>query len=412
MISPDEQLRMLDTFELKTIKHRTITEARRDLLLAIPAPRYLVTHVRPESEIIFLTGPTGVGKTTVLRSVERWYLGLAAAEAAQHADYRPHVSWEAPPQVSSVYPTRDLMAAGLRAMDEPLATRKIEIPPPGGLTSRRDVLSSQGRDSVASLRSALESSFEHRHTGLAQIDEIQHMAVPNPPGIDPRLEPTRLARRQGVARNASRRTNLDFLKAFVNTSRVTILGAGSYDLTLFRGLNGQLNRRCRWIHFPAYDIESTEDQAEFKDAVLTLENALPIEHFDLVAQTEWLMLRSVGCVGNLKKWLHRGLQLVLFDGRSRVTRRDLERTMWSAEDLRAMAEDIRWGRAHFVESASAEQDLRQLLSTPAGTAARAPRDLAISAMIAARKPKPKARVTANRRPFERAPRRDPIGTDN
>ncbi len=139
--------------------------------------------------------------------------------------------------------------------------------------------------------------------------------------------------------------------------------------------------------------------------MLSFQYHLPLaEQPDLLSAWDYLYLRSVGCIGLLKKWLLDALARTVEAGDATITRTALERTAPPASKSKKVLEEALDGEATLaeldgdVDPRAAEDELRALLRlsplagpTPAPSCA----------------PRPKR----GRRPGERAPRRDVVGPE-
>jgi Bacterial TniB protein len=200
--------------------------------------------------------------------------------------------------------------------------------------------------------------------------------------------------------------HLDVIKSLANMTATTHVLVGTYELQLLLNLSDQLSRRSRTFHFERYRPGRQDDLETFQNIIWSFQQRLPLgTQEDLRLHTEYLMERSLGCVGILKCWLVRAADAVFNEG-GRTLRldhlhqheppdsewRSIATALLEGEEaLRQPALDIESLRLRVREESPSVKTDRQTIASP-GTE------------LAATGPN-RSRL----HPGERRPRRDPVG---
>ena len=362
----------LSYFAAYTMGHALIAMARDAVLRVLTRPTDTWTP------ITFVIGPTGVGKTTLLRSLERELTRLRRRELLADPGRLPYVSVVSEVPEAGSFNWKDFCLAGLEAMREPLIARKIDLAPPELLPAAALAT----RTSASALRRALISALAHRAPAALLIDEAQQLAM--------------------VTGSRKFQHQMDYLKRLADATGVPTVLVGNYGLCLLRNQSAQLARRTTDVHFRRYDATRAQDAADFQDIVLSFQQHLPLaESPNLVEHWAYLYLRSVGCIGLLKQWLLEALEHAVQAGAATLTRADLERAAPPPSKSKKALEEALDGEAALAELApdadprAAETELRTLL--------RLPQPPSTATTTAQRERR------GRRRPGERQPERDPIG---
>ena len=312
------------------------------LLKAADAALKQAIHEPAGWSVIFVYGPTGVGKTTLRRRVEKHLTESLMETLRQDTGIVPVVSIEAAAPDSSQFSWKDYYRRALLALEEPLIDRKLTDQV---RNSFRDGCGRVLRDSRVpglELRMALEGALIHRRPAAFFVDEAQHLA---------KMKSGRKLQDQ-----------LDSIKSLASLANTVHVLIGTYELLPFRNLSGQLSRRSIDVHFPRYHAERSEDFAAFRNVVFTLQRHLPLKsESDLLPHIEYCYERSIGCVGLVKDWLTRALALALNQGAHAVSLKMLERTAWSLDQSERMAREAVDGESEVAEKGEKRDRLKQLL---------------------------------------------------
>lgn len=289
----------LNYFRHYTMAHPKLLEASQMLTHTLQEPAGIA--------LIFLFGPTGVGKSTLLRRMTQKLIEAASLTLEQDQGQIPIVGIEIATPEFGNFDWKDLYLRGLKAIKDPC----INLP-------------GQSRQTSLKLRTALESALNHRQVGVFYIDEAQNLG--------------------NVASGRKLRDQADCVKSLANLTGVQFILAGTYDLLVLRNLSAQLCRRGLDIHFPRYQAENAEDVRSFRGIVQTFQRHLPLqEEPDLLSHWDFCYERSVGCVGILKDWLARALAAALQDGGRTMTIHHLETYAWSLDQCMVMLAEAREG---------------------------------------------------------------------
>jgi hypothetical protein len=365
----------LSYFKSFTIAHPLLKEADAALKQAIQEPAGW--------SLIFVYGPTGVGKTTLRRRVEKHLKESMMEALRQNPGLVPVVSIEAAAPDSSQFSWKDYYRRALLALDEPLVDRKLTCQVRSSFRDVRDTFGRALTDPRAAgleLRLALESALIHRQPAAFFIDEAQHLA---------KMKSGRKLQDQ-----------LDSIKSLASLTNTVHILVGTYELLPFRNLSAQLSRRSIDIHFPRYRAERSEDYTGFRNAIFTLQRHLPLTgESDLLPHLEYCYERSIGCVGLVKDWLTRALALAMNQGANAVSRKILEKTAWSLDQSERMARETVDGESDVSEKEEKRDCLRHLLRRGANSSATAP------AAARVHPPVPHVRPRVG----QRKPVRDPVG---
>lgn len=358
-------------FRSYTVAHPLLVEAKEKLTSAI-------WDSEPNS-LIFVVGPTGVGKTTLRIRAEQILTDELRTELEQYRDRIAVVSVEATAPESGGFSWRDLFKRLLQRLDEPLVEYKRD------LRTERLLLPFPIRHNptVAQYRYGVEQALQFRRPVAVMIDEAQHLAK--------------------VASGRRLLDQLDVIKSVANQTRTVHVLFGTYDLLAFRNLNGQLSRRSIDIHFSRYHVELAEHRQAFVNVVRSFARQLPLPVLpDLVSDWQFLYERSLGCVGVLKQWLTRSLSAALRSGASTLTRQNLESHALSVSQVEKILSEVREGEFQLKDGDSARSRLREKLGLPPHEKTRELRGIV--------RREDSLRPRARRRPGERRPVRDMIGS--
>lgn len=318
-------------FRDKVIAHPLLKETHQQLWQAIQQPA--------GASLIFVIGPTGVGKTTLRCRLEQqlWEAGQPAME--RDPGHIPVVGLEVAVADADSFRWRDYYKRALMALDEPMIDRKM-LP---HRSPHNEAGSKNSAYKVTSeLRWALEQALHHRRPTAFILDEAQHF--------------------KRMASGRRLLDQMDTLKSLANLTGITHVLIGTYELLGFAQLSAQLDRRSLEIHFPRYHIDVPEEMLAFKRILLTFQRHLPLTaEPDLVSRAEYFYERSVGCVGVLKDWLTRALATALDDGQQTLTNTVLERQALPSRKLLRMAREIREGEEALAANDLAQRELHALL---------------------------------------------------
>ncbi|MGO9894333.1 MAG: ATP-binding protein, partial [Bryobacteraceae bacterium] len=222
---PSVRLRHFKDF---AVAHTMLVEAKDRLLEAI-------TESAPNS-LIIVSGPTGVGKTTLLAKIRQLLSTSACAGEIPDPAWLPVVTVEATPPESNDFGWRSYFKRLRVEMKEPLVDCKRRLDPVDRSAQTMPPFPSD-RGVTADYHYAVEQALRYRRPRAVLIDEAQHL----------------------FALSSGRRLEdqLNVLKSLANRSNTVHVLFGTYELLRVRNLSGQLSRRSIDIHFPRYDAAKT-----------------------------------------------------------------------------------------------------------------------------------------------------------
>lgn len=305
----------INYFRNFTAAHPHLIEVAERLVTALTEP--------DESSVIFLLGPTGVGKTTLLiRTVEK-LIEQFMKEYEENKGRVLFAGFEAPTPDLRNFNWKDFYIRALEALEDPLVDIEDH------LVARTYLHSS----TKAALRLLLERNLRYRQPKLFYIDEAQNLG------------------RVSTAKHLKDQS--ECIKSISNLGQVPILLVGTYELLTIQALSGQLCRRSTEIHYSRYRLDNANDVKAFKNVLYKFQRHLPLEEEpDLMSHWDFCYERSLGCIGILKTWLLKALKETLRRDKdaSTIQLSDLEEQAFSLNACSTMFREIRQGEQVLQES--------------------------------------------------------------
>jgi Cdc6-like AAA superfamily ATPase len=243
-------------------------------------------------KVILVTGPTGVGKTTLARRIYQKLLEQHQELIKNDPGAVPVASFNAIPPNGSSFNWKDFYVRLLERHGDVLINRKLLTPRQHDLFEGMTAPLPIEKSTTEALRRATERCLKYRKTRVLIIDEAHHILMVNNPK---RLE-----------------FQFEALKSLTIESDLIIVLVGTYRLLGIRDQSGQLVRRSEIVHFPHYDQSVVKD---FAMALAALQRHLPLAiEPNLVKSAPYFYVKSGGCIGILKDWLFRCLESALQRG--------------------------------------------------------------------------------------------------
>ncbi|HEX7388124.1 MAG TPA: AAA family ATPase [Castellaniella sp.] len=240
-----------------------------------------------QDSLIEICGPTGVGKSALVRHMVDTIVANAQAAMQADAGLIPAIYIEAPSSGEHEFSWRLFYSRILDQLDGDVA----DVLPPSSYgidtQSGRMVRSARmASGSLAALRTAVERALDARGTRVVVVDEAAHIIHQTSPK---KLE-----------------VQLNTLKSLANRCNMQMVLVGSYDLYQLMSLSAQLARRSHVLHFGRYREDRPEDVRAFAGCVYAFEGALPhLWAGELMPYAQALHENTLGCVGTLNAVLTR-----------------------------------------------------------------------------------------------------------
>jgi hypothetical protein len=335
----------LDYFKAYTVAHPALKQADQAVWNALREPA--------GAALIFVFGPTGVGKTTLLTQIEKRLRALTPALGTAEPGPLPALRLDAVSPALHHFKWGDYYQRALCLLREPVVEYTVDDHTPVPRVSKRRVewapLPRRRPTDTAALRWAFEQTLTLRQPRAILIDEAEHLAK--------------------AARGSQLLDQLDHLKSLAIMTKTVHVLVGTYDLLVFRNLSAQLSRRGVDVHFARYRATPEADVRAFRSVLWALQRNLPLEEEpDLLQQWPYCYERTIGCVGVLKDWLTRGLAEALEQGAKTLSRALLARHALSVDRCDHMLTEAMAGEAALTEDGQAAYRLRVRLGLEPGPA--------------------------------------------
>jgi hypothetical protein len=338
------------------------------------------------ASLIFILGPTGVGKTTLISRLMRQITADLLPGLELDRERLPVAGIEAEAPTHGNYDFKQHFKRSLKALGEVLIECKLDLSWQVLDARQKRSIIINAKTNAAALRGSLEDSLKRRRPAAFFIDEAHHLGK--------------------VSGGRKFQDHLDVIKSLANTAETLHVLVGTYELQLLLNLSDQLSRRSRTFHFERYRSGQTSDLRSFQNIIWNFQHRLPFsEQRDLREHSQYLMERSLGCVGILKGWIVRAADAALDKGAVTLTIDHLKQYEPADAEWRSIATSMLEGEEALGESEAELESLRfrlrqNISATKANRQKKTPG-------VANRAQENSSR--SGRRPGERRPRRDPVG---
>lgn len=363
-------------FESCTVVHRRLKIAYEAFLDAVNNPG--------GASLIFLFGPTGVGKTTLLYQIVKVLTEENQAAMELDLGYIPIATVEARAPESGSFDWKDYYKNVLAALGDPFVDYKLRTGSSRVDGNGRQQRLVKSKANLSDLREDVEYIIKQRRLMVFLVDEAQRFTK--------------------MASGRRQQDQMDAIQSMASFT-TTLHGLfGTYELLQFRNLSGQLSRRSMDIHFPRYQADCPQDMKDFKRVLKSFACQMPLlEIPDLEQYWEYFYERSIGCVGIVKDWLTQAFRKALSEQASTLSLTQITPYAPSVSKCMQMLTEAIEGENTLLEDESELIRLRQKLglTTIKATAGELLNSSQVNNTISGKKRK--------RRPGERNPQRDEIG---
>jgi energy-coupling factor transporter ATP-binding protein EcfA2 len=335
----------LDYFKAYTVAHRALKQADQAVWNTLREPA--------GASLVFVFGPTGVGKTTLLAQIEKRLMEMAAAAGADQWGHFPVLRLDAVSPALNQFKWGDYYQRALLLLQEPSVQYSVDyrrqLPSVSRTTIEREPWSVKGYTDTAALRLAFEQTLSLRKPRAILFDDAEHIAK--------------------AARGSKLLDQLDHVKSLAIMAKTVHVLVGTYDLLVVRNLSAQLSRRSVDIHFSRYRATDESEIRAFKSVLWAFQRNVPLEEEpDLLQQWNYCYERTVGCVGVLKDWLTRVLAEAMERGEKTISRSLLEQHALSVDRCDQMITEAVAGETALTEDDNAAYRLRVRLGLEQGPA--------------------------------------------
>lgn len=369
----------LEYFQHYKVSHPRLKEINHEL--------WRIIHEPADAALVFVFGPTGVGKTTLRELIEARL--SKTHDPATHL--LPVASVEAVTPEGGKFSWTDFYKRALICVEQSFINDQLGVYDHSFFHDRGGHLTVSSQARLHDLRLGLEYSLRYRRPLALFIDDAQHLAK--------------------VSSARKLQDQLDTIKSLVSLSQTTLVLIGTYELLALRNLSGQLSRRSIDLHFPRYGTTPADLKA-FQNILWSFQRHLPVAREpDLIGHWEFLYVRSIGCVGILRNWLTRTLAAALIDSEKTLTLKSLrQHALVIPQCEKIAAEAVEGEQLLSVQSESATHLLKLLGLQPTNGRVATTIEVPMQSVIAPPEKRGEVpRLPARREVGERQPRRDPVG---
>jgi len=331
--------------------------------------------------IIFVCGPTGVGKNELVNKVTARLINLAQPKLLSNKECIPVVNVEASAPDLGNFDFPKLWKNALKKTIEPMTDERKSFFDEVIINTEmeRVVLS---KIKKGDMREVLEDVLRFRQTSALIINEAHHLLR--------------------VSSGKKANWEVDVIKSLANKSQTPIVLVGTYELTTFledldKSFTDQINRRTSIVEFSRYSLDAKSQVEIFGNTIIQLLRHMPLEKTaeDLVRNNFMYFYKyTLGCVGSLKDWLNSAYDLALQDQAVTLTQKHLEETRISGHRCTGMIKSIYAGEKKLARIQS-EGDIDEALG------------INKESKEGTKKVTPKTRKRTP--PFTRNPKRDAVG---
>ncbi len=372
----------LADFKQYTMAHPKLKEMHEKLIRAIREPG--------GASLLFILGPTGVGKTTLISRLAQQIVSDLQPQLEQDRERMAVAGMEAEAPTHGNYDFKQHFKRALEALGEILINHKIDMSQRVIEANRQGCLIVDVKGSAAALRGSLEESLRRRRPAAFFIDEAHHLGK--------------------VSGGRKFQDHLDVIKSLANLTKITHVLVGTYELFLLLNLSDQLSRRSLTFHFDRYRAGRPSDVKTFQNIIWNFQQRLPFpRQQDLRLHGEYLMERSLGCIGILKGWFLRAADAALEARDKTLALEHLKQHEPSDAEWRSIATVMLEGEESLRESEAELNSLRVRLREDTLTA-RADKNESQEDHAQLTAGTAMGKRQARRRPGERHPRREPVGS--
>lgn len=321
--SADEKLAL---FREEIIAHRALLQAEQVLARTIQEPAGIA--------FVLLYGPSGVGKSALLRKIAARIKGATSQARSKNATQIPLLTIGTRPPDGNVFDRAYYYRAALQQMGEPYDEQR--------LSGRSKVVPNT---EYPELRTAMEAAMRRHGVRVVILDDAQHMV-------------------SSVGNKRNFQELLSWITSLSDATQTLYILAGTYDLLSSGPLNGQAARRSIALHLPRYQLQRQEDCLEFQTTLFTLLKKIPLKvDAEALVKYRWTYFyeRSIGCIGVLKEWLLRAVYSALEEGHESLTLERLQEHALLVGQCEQMVLDAIEGERKFALLEGRRENLWRLL---------------------------------------------------
>jgi hypothetical protein len=345
-----------------------------------------LVRMKTSTRLVIVTGPTGVGKTTLREQFEEYLKTLSAQERENDPEMVAYGSCSVKAPGPTAFSWKDTYLQMMRSLHHPFAESDFTSRSIRKFDDGHPVLKSISPEAAHRLSNdrlfrILQRTIDHRKPKALIFDEAHHLLR--------------------VASSQSLVNQLEHLKYIADETKTLHVLFGTYELIRLIDLSSALIRRREVVHFPRY-IYAANDPLNslepFAKVVAVFAADLdPMCKFGLLTEVAYLYQGCVGCVGVLRDWLFRAYTAAKATDAGLITKEILEQTILAASDRLELIEVVEGGETYFKQRSKCEK--RYLVKL--GFLAPDPNDRETTE-------NPKERAW---KPFTRKPHNDPVGIE-